>query len=294
MTARLPHRPAGLVRRLASGGAAAALVVGAVLLPAAPAAAQSDTCPTEGLLSPVDVRVASPARGASVTGPSVTVRGTASTLLGELTRIEVSVGDASVARNYASSPSIDFELTVDAADVPPGGATTVRVVACASGARGEDRFTVAYQPRAVATTTSTPRPSTTTGSSSGGATGATTTTAATPAAVIAAGGTQPTTTAPGQTTLAPRATTTVVAGPAPAAAEASRDRPEPVRPGVNADGSVVLSDSPDEGSSRPPLWVGAVVGVSGGIGLLFSATSWRRRHQPPPLEPVDPELVEVG
>jgi len=291
MTARLPHRPAGLVRRFALSFALAAL---AALAVAQAAAAQSEACPSEGLLSPVDVRVASPARGSTVTGPSVTVRGTASTLLGELTRVEVSVGDASVARSYASSPSIDFELTVDAADVA-AGATSVRVVACSSGARGEDRFTVAYQPRAAAaTTTSAPRPSTTVVSSGGGASGAPTTTVSTPAAVIAAGATQPTTTTPGPTTVADRPTTTVASGPPPADTGRSAGRSEPVRPGTNADGSVILSDSPDEGSSRPPLWVGAVVGVSGGIGLMFSATSWRRRHQPQPLEPVDPELVEVG
>lgn len=262
------------------------------LAPAVPAAAQSDgSCPTEGVLSPVEVRVTSPARGTTVTGPSVMVRGSASALLAELTRVEVTFGEETVARNYAPDSPIDFELTLDASDVA-AGTTSVRVVACSSTVRGEDRFTVTYQPRAAATTTSPARPSTTSVSSPGGAGGATTTTAG-PAAgpAVLNGATAPSTTTPGQTTVASRPTTTVAAPEAPAAAG---ERPEPVRPGTNADGNVVLSDSPDEGSSRPPLWVGAVVGVSGGIGLLFSATTWRRRHQAPPLEPVDPELVEVG
>lgn len=289
MTARLPHRPPVRLRRLAFPLVGACLVA---LAPASAAGAQSDgSCSSEGVLSPVEVRVTSPARGSTVTGPNVTVRGTASVLLGELTRVEVSVGDETVARNYAADSSIDFDLTVNAADVPAGTAT-VRVVACSSSVRGEDRFTVTYHPRAAATTTSTLRTSTTSVSSSGGATGPTTTAAAqTVAGAVVAGSPSASTTTPGQTTIASQPTTTLAAAaPAPAAG----NRPEPVRPGTNTDGSVVLSDSPDEGSSRPPLWVGAVVGLSGGIGLLFSATTWRRRHQPPSLEPVDPELVEVG
>ncbi|MFP5318281.1 MAG: hypothetical protein ACLGI2_08295 [Acidimicrobiia bacterium] len=291
MTASLPRRASVRWRRVASAVAAAALVA---VAPAAPAAAQGEgSCPTDGVLSPVEVRVTSPGRGATVTGPSVTVRGSASALLAELTRVEVTFGDQSVARNYSPGSPIDFELTVDASAVA-AGPTSVRVVACSSSVRGEDRFTVTYQPRAAAATTTSPaRPATTSVSSPGAATGATTTTAG-PAAgpAVANGATAPTSTTPGQTTVANQPTTTVAAPDAPAPAAANR--PQPVRPGTNVDGNVVLSDSPDEGSSRPPLWVGAVVGLSGGIGLLFSATTWRRRHQVPPLEPVDPELVEVG
>ena len=55
------------------------------------------------------------------------------------------------------------------------------------------------------------------------------------------------------------------------------------------------STTPAHRSPRPPLWVGAVVGLSGAIGLGFSAASWRRRTHPPEhAEPVDPDLVEVG
>lgn len=284
MTAQLPRRAVPRLRRLAF-----ALVAGglAVAWPVQPAGAQVEgSCPSDTILSTVDVRVASPERGATVTGPSVRVRGTASALIGEVSRVEVTFAGKSVARNYSLSNSIDFDVTVDAADVP-GGLAGVRVVACGSGARGDDQFSVVYQPRAAATTTSVAQSSTTVVSTPGGSAPASTTTlAAAPGATVPAG--QPTTTTPSQTTLASQPTTTVAA---PAATSA---RDEPVRPGRNTDGSIVLSDSPDEGSSRPPLWVGAVVGVSGAVGLLFSATTWRRRHQPQPLEPVDPDLVEVG
>ncbi len=286
MTAQLPRRAVDHLRRVAFGLVAAGVLA---LVPSGMAEAQSDGgCPTEGILSNVNVRVTSPAPGSVVTGPSVTVRGTATALIAEVSRVEVTFGDETVARNYSTSGSIDFDVTVDASDVPTGP-TVVKVQACGSGARGNQQFSVAYQPRASATSTTVNQPTTTAARSPGGSTPASSTTVASGAAALTAGG--PTSTTPGQTTVASQPTTTVAAAPSPPAAS---KRPEPVRPGTNTDGSIVLSDSPDEGSSRPPLWVGAVVGVSGGIGLLFSATTWRRRHQPQPLEPVDPELVEVG
>ena len=287
MTAQLPRRAVDHLRKVAFGlVAAGVLALGASGM----AEAQSDgACPTEGILSTVNIRVTSPAPGSVVTGPTVTVRGTATALIAEVSRVEVTFGDETVARNYSTSGSIDFDITVDASDVPTGP-TVVRVQACGSGARGNQQFSVAYQPRASATSTTVNQPTTTGAISPGGSTPAPSTTlAAGVAGALTPGG--PTSTTPGRTTLASQPTTTVGA---PAAPPAASKRPEPVRPGTNTDGSIVLSDSPDEGSSRPPLWVGAVVGVSGGVGLLFSATTWRRRHQPQPLEPVDPELVEVG
>jgi hypothetical protein len=67
-----------------------------------------------------------------------------------------------------------------------------------------------------------------------------------------------------------------------------------VRPRSGPDAPLVLTETPAKHSSGPPLWVGAVVGISGGLGLLFSAASWRRRsHSPLRAEPVDPDLVDV-
>jgi hypothetical protein len=49
------------------------------------------------------------------------------------------------------------------------------------------------------------------------------------------------------------------------------------RPTTATGAPVVLTESPPPHSPRPPLWVGAAVGISGGLGLAFSAVSWRRR-----------------
>ncbi|HVL28444.1 MAG TPA: hypothetical protein VM390_09880, partial [Acidimicrobiales bacterium] len=197
----------------------------AALAGAGPAAAQAGGCPSSGnILSTADVRVTSPAPGSAVTGPNVTVRGTASAgLLAQLTRVEVRFGGEVRGRSYDAASSIDFEITVDASEVP-AGPTLLSVVACGLHARGDRQFSVAYQPRAAVPTTAVTSPPTTSVSVPGDAVpsepGAPSTTAVTgpvsPPGSAAPG--QPSTTAPGQTTIAstPPATAADAALPAPA------------------------------------------------------------------------------
>ncbi len=266
--------------------AAAAFAAGA-----SPAAA-AEGCGSGGGVTGV-VTIDSPVPNAVVSG-RFRVRGTASSGLpvGGINRVEVNLGGVSASADYDPGNAVDFDLPVDASNVAPGD-RTLTVVACGGNSltgalsRGERSIPVKVEAAPVTTTVRTSTTAAASASAIGAGAGApsTTTTAVggAAAAAVAAGGTSTT------VTTTARPTTTQAEARAPAAA-----RPDPVRPRAGPDAPLVLTESPDRGSSGPPLWVGAVVGISGGLGLLFSAATWRRRaHGPVPAEPVDPDLVDV-
>lgn len=276
MTAQLPCQS---IRRFRAMAFAVLAVVGgaAGVAPAgAQPAGECGSSGTGGLISNVDVEVTSPAPGSVVTGSRVPVRGTASVaLVGALTQVQVSLGGATRTQTYEPSSEINFDLAVDTADLSTGP-SFLSVTACGPLARGMRQFTVVYQRAPASSTTTVTAPATT---AVGAVGGASTTTVAAPTTVAS----QSTTTVAGQTTLTSTPPTTAFSPPATTIVEPRR---------TSARETVVLSDDPDEGSGGSPLWVGAVVGISGGIGLLFSATSWRRRQQPAP-EPLETDLVDV-
>lgn len=262
-------------------GACALVMAACVVALSGPAAAQSSCSEGAGLAS-VDVDRPFPN---SVAIGQVRVEGSAQAAVGfNLSRVEISVGGEPVTRTYEPSPSIEFSVLVDVRDLEPGPAT-VRVVACGTGltgalAQGEREFSITIQ---APPSTTAPRASSTVPSQSGAAAGSDTTAA-------------PTTTRPGQAD--PIGATSTTAAPPTTEPRVEVYQPEPVRPKSAGDAPVILTQTPADKSPRPPLWVGAVVGVSGALGLGFSAASWRRRtHGPQPAEPVDPadpDLVEVG
>lgn len=268
-----------------------------LVLPAAPAWGQSggaSGCGGGPGLMTADVTIKQPAANAVVSGKNVVVRASAEASLGQLSRMEVTLAGTTKVKTASPSSSIDFEAAFDVSNVPPGE-TSLQVVACGafslagSLARGEAEITVRIQ----APTTTIPTSRTTVvgagGPGSGGTGGAVATT--TSVAV--------TTTKAGQATSASSSTTvTSVASENVAAPPAAQPRAEPARPRAS-DAPLVLTEAPDDGSSGSPLWVGAVVGISGGFGLLFSArTSWRRGKLPEAAEALEPvqsesDLVDV-
>jgi hypothetical protein len=244
-------------------------------------------------LGTAEVTIDQPAPNTSVSGKAVVVRGSARAALGQLSRAEITLAGTTKVDTSDPTSSMQFGATFDLSDVAPGP-TSLRVVACGTSglagslARGETeiRLTVQAPP---ATSTTAPRPATTVRSAPLGA-----------GAGAAAGATASTTSLPVPTTQAGQSSTTSTSTPATTVAEAP-PRPvtaksAPARP-RSADGPTVLTDAPADRSSRPPLWVGAVVGVSGGLGLLFSAFSSRRRNRVPEaaelLEPEESDLVDV-
>lgn len=271
------------------------LVAGAAvpgLIGAGPAAAQTG-CGAGSGLETAEIVLDEPAPNSTVTGPTIRVVGTATASLGLLNRVEVTVAGVTKTGQFSPSGSLSFDVPFDVSGVSPGQ-VSVRVVACGTGnltgvlARGvqQTQFTL----RAAAPTTSTPP---TTGGSTPGTTAAS---GGSTGGVVSATTTVPVaTTRPGQasSTTAPASTVPSTEEAAPPVVD---ERPEPVRPSAGrSDAPLVLTEADDDGSSGPPLWVGAVVGVSGGLGLLFSASSSRRRTRQAgqPVEPVDPDLVDV-
>jgi hypothetical protein len=254
----------------------------AVVLPGGRAAAQSSGCGVGPALGTAQVTIDEPSDGDTVSG-RVTVRGRARANIGQLSRVEGDLGGKSTFEEYDPSTTLDFELTFDVRNVAPGEAV-LSVTACGSGnltgalARGVAEMTVQVEAPVTSTTASR-----------------TSSSLAVPAGTF-----------PGGTSTTVGVTTTRAGNPATGssstvAANQTAEpplvlaRPDPVRPKTGSDAPLVLTESPDSGSPRPPLWVGAVVGISGGLGLLFSASSSRRRGRlPEPAEPVDPDLVEVG
>lgn len=280
--------------RLRTALALATALLSTVFGPAAVAAWADPTSPSScgagTVLTAARVTIDAPAPNATVSGANVEVRGSASTALGSLSRVEANLGGITKTDTAdLPGPSISFDFSFDTTTLDPGQ-TTLSVVACGAGgisglARGEKSIPVTVQAAPSAATTTTVRTSTT-AVTRGGA-------AAAPAAGGAAASTVVPTTTAGQ---GPGVSQTTVASAPPATeAPAIVSRPDPIRPRAGSDSPFVLTETPTRHSPRSPLWVGVVVGLSGGLGLLFSAVSWRRRaHQPQLAEPVDPDLVEVG
>lgn len=214
-----------------------------------------------------------------VTLPFV-VSGRAVSTLG-LSRVDLLIGGTVVAsRTYPASTNLNFEFSVGSNEAPPG-ARSVSVVACSAGlslVRGQSPAVVVdVQKLPVAATT-------------------TTTTAPTaPVASI--------TPAPSTTVVAvpvtDRSTTTTskpvgarkVLTPPPRDREAAAD-PEGLADtsaDAAADRPIRLTDGDrDKGSGRPPLWVGAVVGLSGLGGLVLSGLVRRRSAPTDATDPTDP------
>lgn len=285
-----PARPS--LGRVLGGALLAAIAVVPGLVGARPAAAQTG-CRAGSGLETAEISIDEPAANSTVTERDIRVRGKATAALGTLNRVEVTVAGVTKPSQFAPSGSLGFNVPFDLSGVSPGP-VSVRVVACGTGnltgvlAGGVHEMRFTLQAPAPATTTPPTTAGSTPGStvSSGGSTGG----------VVSA-----TTTAPVATTRPGQASSTTTPTSTPptteeAASQVADERPEPVRPTPGrSDGPLVLTEADDDGSSGPPLWVGAVVGVSGGLGLLFSAASSRRRTRQAgqPVEPVDPDLVDV-
>ena len=273
----------------ALGAAALSAVFGPVAVAGAQASPPSSCGSGPGIAS-VSVSIDSPGRNATVSGPSVRVRGSASTSLVDLSRVEATLGELRQSTEAdAPGPTIPFDFTFDATRLRPGQ-TSLTVVACGAGslgglAWGSATTRVNVEASSEVTTTVAARTGTTT-SAKAGAVGPA-------AASVGSSTTVSPTTKAGQPS--PASQTTVASVPPGTEAPGAVSRPEPVRPRAGPDAPLFLTETPANHSPRPPLWVGAAVGVSGGLGLAFSAVSWRRRVRVPELaEPVDPDLVEVG
>ena len=266
---------------------AAGLVVAAVWLTPALASAQSGDagCGGGGGLGTAQVTIEQPAADTVISGKGVVVAGSARSSLGQLSRVEMTLAGVTKVQSFSPSGSVDFYATFDVSNVPTGP-TTLHVVACGGSsltgslARGDAEMRLRVQaPPATPTTAARP----------------TTTGLAQPVAAEAGGTT--TTMAVTTTSQAAASSTSTTMTSTPAAPERPvTAKTAPARPRAG-EAPLVLRDAPDDGSSRPPLWVGAVVGVSGALGLLFSAVSSRRRNRVPEaaeaVEPAESDLVDV-
>lgn len=229
------------------------------------AGAQATTCTQGAGLSPAQIQIDAPGPNETVSG-TVAVRGTARvTLVGQLSRVEVSLGSVSKAQTFEPGSVLNFNVSLDSSSLPTGS-TNLTVTTCGLLAWAEK--SVGVNVAAAPAVTTTLRATTTTVAGPGPTVVATSTPGTSVVALpVQAGGSTSTrvsttvTTAPPTTeTPAAAATTTTVA-----TRPAGRDTP------------LVLTETPPKSSSGPPVWVGAVVGISGGLGLLFSARPWRRR-----------------
>ena len=272
----------------------AVLLIVAGPVTAGPAlAAPGEGCGSGGTVTGL-VTVDAPAANAVVSG-TFAVRGTANAglPLGEVSRVEVTLGGTTFSETYDPANTVAFSVDVDSTNMAPGQ-KTMTVVACGTTlagllSRGATQVPVKVEAAPIVTSTSLPRSTTTVTapSSSVPGGGSVTTVASTGGAAASAGA-----------GVATGPTTTAASGPTTTAAPAEARAPtraDPVRPRSGPDTPLVLTETPSKPGSGPPLWVGAVVGISGGLGLLFSAASWRRRTRPPlRAEPVDPDLVDVA
>jgi len=250
--------PATVRALFAAFALSGALIAGAASV-AAPAAA-AGSCPS-GIVATGRVDITSPRSGESVSG-HVQVRGTASGVTG-LSRVELQVNGSTVA-SQTSAPQnpLPFNLTWDASGFGTGTAH-LRVVACSSGVVGS----LGDGGQGDVTVNVT-------------APSATTTTVA--AGVVVAPGT--TTSLPGSTTTvrgqvkpstSSTSTTVVAAGAPPSRGDDPQTGTPPKPPDLALPGRLARPESA-RSSARPPLWVGAVVGVPGVAGLALSV--FRRRR----------------
>lgn len=244
---------------MARGLLGGALLLASLASWATPAGAQiPGSCPTGGLsLARVDID--SPADGATLTAGSQRVSGS---VVSGITRVELYVDGVLSDTEQLSSGDAYYSLGWQAAATIPHS-STVRVVGCGTGLgqllRGEAEVGVRITP-AVATT----RPSPTSTEAPGPTTVHPTTTAVTP------------TTVKGQAATAASSSTTAVTTTTPAPVQAPVAGPPGTTATRPASQPLVLSERPKKRGPGPPLWVGAVVGVSGTIGLGLSALLSRR------------------
>jgi len=229
------------------------------------------------------VTIDKPSAGA-VTLPFV-VSGRASSTLG-LSRVDLLIGGTVVvSRTYPAATSLNFEFNVTSDEAPPG-ARSLSVVACSTGlslVRGQSAA-VAIDVRLPVATTITTAASATTVPSTRADPATTVVAAPAPAPILS-----PTTSKPGPVKK--------VLTPPP------RDREAPADPEALSDTSAdAAADRPirltdgekAKGSDRPPLWVGAVVGLSGLAGLTLSGLVRRRSTPTGPEGPADPGAPSQG
>ncbi|MCA1691927.1 MAG: hypothetical protein ABR540_15660 [Acidimicrobiales bacterium] len=237
-----------------------------------PARAQSSCAGSVGVTATIEVD--EPAPNAVVSGPTLFVSGIARTELGVLSRVEATFEGSPRSEVYPPAQEVGFAFAFNLGRVPPGDAV-VHIVACGPGLTGA----LIGGERRIVVTVGEP---------------VTRTTAAAPTTIVQAAGdtSAATTTVPVSTTIAAAAATTSTSSlPAETATEQARE----VTPRAGLEAPLILTDAPEDDSPQKPLWVGAVVGISGGLGLLFSAASSRRRGRTPEAaEPVDPDLLEVN
>jgi hypothetical protein len=230
---------------------------GAVMTLSTQHAGAQSGCPGVGV-SAASVDVVSPRPGEQVRGV-VVVRGRVSAPLA-VSRVELQVGRSIVdAQSFRETPSADFSLSWDATRAPAGQAS-LRVVACGQGIGGvlvQGSSTVAVDvvavpaPTQAATSTSVGTPTTVSPS--------TTTSSLSPSTSTST--TRTSTTLPATTTtqaLPDLLTEGRAVGPA----------------GRLLPGEVAAS----EGGRSYPIWVGAVVGLSGLAGLALSRVLTGRRR----------------
>lgn len=231
--------------------------VGAVMTLSVPHAGAQSGCPGAGV-SAASVDVVSPRPGEQVRGV-VVVRGRVSAPLA-VSRVELQVGRSIVdAQSFRETPSADFSLSWDATRAPAGQAS-LRVMACGQGIGGvlvQGSTTVAVEVLAVPAPTQ----------------GATSTSVGTPTTV------SPTTTSslsPSTSTSTTRTSTTL---PATTTTQPLPDLLTEER-AVGPAGRLLPGEAAaSEGRRSYPVWVGAVVGLSGLAGLVVSrAISGRRQR----------------
>lgn len=230
-------------------------------------------CSTSGGLGSAQVTIDSPAPNESVSG-TINVRGSAHAsglnILGSLNRVEVTLGTVTKSQTFDPGTTLNFTVPVDTSTLA-GGTTSLRVVACGTGVSGERSINVNVA--APGATTTAPRATTTTSAAGGGTppttvAGATSTSVAAGAAGAQAAATTSTKVSTTTTTAAPTTTEVATTVAPPTTLASGRQAP------------LVLTETPTKSKSGAPVWVGAVVGISGGLGLLFSARPWRRRGGP--------------
>ncbi len=245
--------------------AAAVTLGGGTLVGGGVAQAQATTCAGAAGLSAAQVTIDAPGQNETVSG-TVTVRGSARAgLLGLLNRVEVTLGEVTRVQTFEPGTTLTYSVSVDASSLPAGN-TPLKVAACGSLARGER--SIAVNVAAPATTTTTARSTTTTGGGAG---------PGTTVAGAGAGAGVTTTSVATTTSTSTRVSTTEAAAPTTEAPPPATTTTAAPRRSAGRGTPLVLTETPPQSSSGPPVWVGAVVGVSGGLGLLVAARPWRRR-----------------
>jgi hypothetical protein len=256
-----------LRERRPSGRWLLSLAAASVLLGAGgwvPASAQTTiaSCPTQGLTLAA-VEITSPKADSTITAGAQRVTGR---LFEGLTRVELYIDGVLTDARSVPQGQESFDLTWQATTSLPR-TVAILVVGCGSGIGQLLRASDEVRVRLTPVDTTRPSPSSTVVTPSTAApvrtTIASTATTTAAAGTASAGAASSTTTKPEATTVP---TTVVSTTTAPPATTATRQANTPL----------VLSEKADEDEPGPPLWVGAVVGLSGTLGLALSALISRR------------------